>query len=128
MAPGGYKLLSALVWQKTFLWRCLEHGAPFEQDVLDGNTELGSSCHASLLPGCLMPTYLDIFAGAGGLSLGLEAAGFDCVGAVELDPRAAESYRLNFPGISRAPFVRLGSEGDVRQIRPALIRDALAGA
>ncbi len=75
-----------------------------------------------------MPTYLDVFAGAGGISLGLEAAGFDCVGAVELDPRAAESYRLNFPDISRAPFVRLGSEGDVQQIRPASIRDALAGA
>lgn len=38
---------------------------------------------------------IDLFAGAGGLSLGLLAAGFDVVGAVELDPLAAETYRAN---------------------------------
>lgn len=40
-------------------------------------------------------TAVDLFAGAGGLSLGLSNAGFDVVGAVELDPLAAETYRAN---------------------------------
>jgi len=40
-------------------------------------------------------TAVDLFAGAGGLSLGLTDAGYDVVGAVELDPLAAETYRLN---------------------------------
>lgn len=41
------------------------------------------------------PTAVDLFAGAGGLSLGLSQAGFDVVGAVELDELAAETYRMN---------------------------------
>ncbi len=45
------------------------------------------------------PRVLDLFAGCGGLSLGFNAAGFEIVGAVELDPDAARSHGLNFhPG------------------------------
>lgn len=75
-----------------------------------------------------MPTYLDLFAGAGGFSLGLQAVGFDCVGVVEIDSHAADTYRLNFPDhVVTAPFVRLGEdEGDVGQIEPAHVRDVLA--
>lgn len=41
---------------------------------------------------------MDLFAGCGGLSLGLESTGhFQSVFAVESDSRAAETYRLNFP-------------------------------
>lgn len=39
---------------------------------------------------------LDLFAGCGGLSLGFERAGFDVVGALELDPVAARSHARNF--------------------------------
>ena len=76
-----------------------------------------------------MPTYLDLFAGAGGFSLGLKAAGLDCVGVVENDARAADTYRLNFPEhVAGAPFVRLGpDEGDVGQIEPEHVRDVLVG-
>lgn len=38
---------------------------------------------------------VDLFAGAGGLSLGLSDAGFHVMGAIELDPLAAETYRIN---------------------------------
>ncbi len=43
------------------------------------------------------PTAIDLFAGAGGFSLGLEQAGFDVVAAVEKDPVHASVHRFNFP-------------------------------
>lgn len=43
------------------------------------------------------PLALDLFAGAGGLSLGFEQAGFDVVGAVEVDPVHAAVHHFNFP-------------------------------
>lgn len=39
------------------------------------------------------PTAIDLFAGAGGLSLGLQQAGFDVAVALDNDPVAARSYR-----------------------------------
>jgi DNA (cytosine-5)-methyltransferase 1 len=43
------------------------------------------------------PTAVDLFAGAGGLSLGFEQAGFDVVAAVEYDPVHAATHEFNFP-------------------------------
>jgi DNA (cytosine-5)-methyltransferase 1 len=43
------------------------------------------------------PKAVDLFAGAGGMSLGLEQAGFDVVGAVEYDPVHAATHEFNFP-------------------------------
>ena len=44
-----------------------------------------------------MISYLDLFSGAGGLSWGLENAGLKCVGAIEQDRFACETYAANFP-------------------------------
>ncbi len=41
------------------------------------------------------PTALEIFAGAGGSLAGIQAAGFDHVGAVEINPIACETLRMN---------------------------------
>jgi DNA (cytosine-5)-methyltransferase 1 len=43
------------------------------------------------------PAAIDLFAGAGGLSVGLKEAGFRVLGAVELDELAALAYNLNHP-------------------------------
>lgn len=42
-------------------------------------------------------TSVDLFAGAGGLSLGLHAAGFQVKAAVEVDRDACETFRATFP-------------------------------
>jgi DNA (cytosine-5)-methyltransferase 1 len=43
------------------------------------------------------PVGVDLFAGAGGLSLGFEQAGFDVVAAVEVDPIHCAVHEFNFP-------------------------------
>lgn len=43
------------------------------------------------------PIAVDLFAGAGGLSLGLEQAGFEIAASVEFDPIHAAVHEFNFP-------------------------------
>lgn len=58
-----------------------------------------------------MPIGIDIFSGAGGLSLGAEMAGFQVKFAVEKDKSAAKTYRHNHPGT-------LVLEDDIHNINP----------
>ncbi len=46
------------------------------------------------------PLAVDLFSGAGGLSLGLKRAGWTVAAAVDIDKRALETHAHNFPGLS----------------------------
>jgi DNA (cytosine-5)-methyltransferase 1 len=46
------------------------------------------------------PTALDLFCGAGGLSLGLADAGFTILAGADSDPFAVETHAANIPGLS----------------------------
>jgi DNA (cytosine-5)-methyltransferase 1 len=62
---------------------------------------------------------VEICAGAGGQALGLELAGFDHALAVELDPTAAETLKLNRPDWD----VRVGDVADTEVWDPKEFRD-----
>lgn len=49
------------------------------------------------------PVGVDLFAGAGGMSLGFEQAGFDVAAAVEIDPIHACIHHFNFPETTVIP-------------------------
>jgi len=44
-------------------------------------------------------TFLDLFCGCGGFSLGMDRAGFQCVAAIDFNPEAIETFRANFPDV-----------------------------
>jgi DNA (cytosine-5)-methyltransferase 1 len=61
---------------------------------------------------------VDLFSGCGGLTEGLQKAGFRVAAAVEVDSKAQETYRLNHPD------VRLYSN-DIRQLDPMVMMQEL---
>ncbi|WP_265587678.1 DNA cytosine methyltransferase [Sphingomicrobium arenosum] len=63
-------------------------------------------------------TAVDLFAGCGGLSVGLSDANIRILGAVECDNLAAETYRLNHP--KTKVF-----ESDIRGLDPSKVRKSL---
>lgn len=65
----------------------------------------------------MRPIAIDLFAGAGGMSLGFEQAGFDVVAAVEKDPIHAAVHAFNFPRC--AVFAR-----DIARVSGAELRAA----
>ena len=72
---------------------------------------------------------LDLFAGCGGFSLGFAAAGFDILGALEIDPLAAKSHALNFcEGVGTAQFEEHAKARDITSAEPEdLVRDLSLG-
>jgi DNA (cytosine-5)-methyltransferase 1 len=59
----------------------------------------------------MRPIGIDLFAGAGGMSLGFEQAGFDVVAAVEIDPVHCAVHKFNFPHCTIMPRSVVGLTG-----------------
>lgn len=59
----------------------------------------------------MRPIGIDLFAGAGGMSLGFEQAGFDVVAAVEIDPVHCAVHKFNFPNCAVMPRSVVGLSG-----------------
>lgn len=58
------------------------------------------------------PIGIDLFAGAGGMSLGFEQAGFDIAAAVEIDPIHAATHHFNFPDTAVLARSVVGLKGE----------------
>lgn len=84
------------------------------------------SLHDSSAPEIQRPTAIDLYAGAGGLSLGMEQAGFDILAAAELDPIHALTHRFNLP--QTAVLCRDLSDEPVAKVASALKDAATASA
>jgi len=65
------------------------------------------------------PIAVDLFAGAGGMTLGFEQAGFEVVCAVEFDPAHAAAHRFNFPLCEVV-------ESDARSLTRSHLEEAIA--
>jgi DNA (cytosine-5)-methyltransferase 1 len=70
-----------------------------------------------------MARFISLFSGAGGLDIGFELAGYQCVHASDVDPLAIETLRANqglalSPGGCRALAGADAIAADVRELRP----------
>lgn len=74
------------------------------------------------------PTAIDIFAGGGGLTVGLKTAGFQVVAAVEIEGHAFATYKANHPSVNAfKQDVRTVEGGYLRRLSPTNEVDLLAG-
>lgn len=66
------------------------------------------------------PIGVDLFSGAGGLSLGFEQAGFDIGAAVEVDPVHCAAHQFNFPTTTIIPHSVKSLTGDMIRERSSI--------
>lgn len=58
------------------------------------------------------PTAVDLFCGCGGVTMGLKEAGFQVLGAVDIDPLSVKTYKMNHPEATMW-------ETDIRELEPS---------
>ena len=64
------------------------------------------------------PTAVDLFSGCGGLTVGLKSAGFDVLGAVDVDPLSIKTYQANHKDVAVW-------ETDIRDLKTAEVKSTL---
>lgn len=69
----------------------------------------------------MRPIGIDLFSGAGGLSLGFEQAGFDVRAAVDIDPVHCAVHEFNFPEATAIPASAADLSGDEIRRRAGLV-------
>lgn len=70
------------------------------------------------------PTVIDLFSGAGGFSLGFQAAGCHILAAVDVDENAGRTFEANFSTLQprNTPRVLMGDEGNIEDVNlPGLV-------
>jgi DNA (cytosine-5)-methyltransferase 1 len=60
----------------------------------------------------IQATFIDLFCGCGGFSLGMERAGFQCLAGIDFSPEAVQVFKANFPNVPQA------LEKDLTQFSP----------
>lgn len=83
---------SPLLGQRSDVLRLAPHGDAVAEEEL--------AAWATQQQGMGRPIAVDLFSGAGGLSAGIEAAGWAVAAAVDHNTRALETHRHNFPGLA----------------------------
>ena len=66
-------------------------------------------------------TYIDLFCGCGGFSLGLERAGLNCVAAIDNDHRCIQAFSNNFPSVKHV------LERDLKSFTPEQLQELIGG-
>ncbi len=109
--------LKCLKWDVLVVWQCqtknLQSLDRKLNEFLEGRL---LNSRDSSVKVALRPIAIDLFAGAGGLSLGFEQAGFDVVAAADIDPIHAAVHKFNFPNCAVIPKSVIGLSGnEIRQ-------------
>lgn len=71
--------------------------------------------------GTARPTFIDLFCGCGGFTLGMLRAGFDCLAAVDFNKQAVATLKANLADKTHPGFspVRHALQRDLTQYPPA---------